>query len=238
MQGNEWLEWARGPVFRACLLIMVLGLARVVALNAWAMLQLLRRSSANGRSMPWREIAVGTIQWLFPLKNGLRERTLFSLASMVFHVAIIITPVFLGAHIVIWQRGLGVGWASIPNIAADYLTLVAIVSGLGLFIGRVGSPAARGISRPQDYLLPLLIVIPFASGYLAMHPGINPFGYDGTMFVHVMSGNLLFLVVPFTKISHVALFPATQFVSEIGWHLQPGAGQRVAAALGKEGEPI
>jgi hypothetical protein len=71
-----------------------------------------------------------------------------------------------------------------------------------------------------------------------MHPAINPFGYDGTMFVHVMSGNLLFVVMPFTKVSHVALFPATQLVSEIGWHLQPGAGREVALALGKEDEPI
>jgi hypothetical protein len=53
-----------------------------------------------------------------------------------------------------------------------------------------------------------------------------------------MSGNLIFLLVPFTKLSHVALFPATQLVSELGWHLEPGAGQRVAITLGKENQPI
>jgi hypothetical protein len=71
-----------------------------------------------------------------------------------------------------------------------------------------------------------------------MHPSINPFGYYGTMVVHVMSGNLIFLLIPFSKMSHMALFPATQLVSELGWHLLPGAGQQVAVALGKENDPL
>ena len=59
-----------------------------------------------------------------------------------------------------------------------------------------------------------------------------------TMFVHVMSANLIFVLIPFSKMSHLALFPATQLVSELGWHLQPGAGQQVALALGKENDPL
>ena len=49
---------------------------------------------------------------------------------------------------------------------------------------------------------------------------------------------VILLLVPFTKISHVALFAGTQLVSELGWHLAPGGGRRVALALGKENEPI
>jgi hypothetical protein len=71
-----------------------------------------------------------------------------------------------------------------------------------------------------------------------MHPNLNPFGYNGTMFVHVMAGNLIFLLIPFTKMSHVALFPGTQLISDLGWNLKMGGGQQVAIALGKENEPI
>jgi nitrate reductase gamma subunit len=102
----------------------------------------------------------------------------------------------------------------------------------------VGSSASRAISRAQDYFLPALILVPFVTGYLGMHPNINPFGYNGTMLVHVMSANLIFLLIPFTKMSHVVLFPGTQLISEMGWHLKPGGGQQVAIALGKENEPI
>jgi len=58
------------------------------------------------------------------------------------------------------------------------------------------------------------------------------------MFVHVMSGNLILFLFPFTKMSHVALFPGTQLIADLGWHLEPRAGQQVALILGKENEPI
>ena len=157
---------------------------------------------------------------------------------MLFHVCIIVTPIFLGAHIMLWERGLGISWPAISNSLANYLTLIGIATGIALFVDRLSARASRALSRPQDFLLPVLIVVPLASGYLAMHPDINPFGYNGTMFVHVMAGNLIFLLIPFSKMSHMALFPGTQLVSELGWHLQPGAGQQVALALGKENDPL
>ena len=39
-----------------------------------------------------------------------------------------------------------------------------------------------------------------------------------------MSGNLIFILIPFTKLSHAVLFPATQLVSEMGWHLAADSG--------------
>ena len=235
---EQWLEWARGPVFRACFAIMLLGILRVLLLNTVSVVSLLSRSRRNQRAMAWKPIITTTLQWMFPVKKGFELRSFFGLTSMLFHVCIIVTPVFLAAHIMLWDRGLGISWPAIGNSVADYLTLIGIATGIVLFVDRLSARASRALSRPQDFLLPVLIIVPLASGYLAMHPGINPFGYDGTMFVHVMSGNLIFLLIPFTKMSHMALFPGTQLVSELGWHLQPGAGQQVALALGKENEPI
>jgi nitrate reductase gamma subunit len=158
--------------------------------------------------------------------------------SILFHVAVIVTPLFLAAHIALWQRGTGVTWAAIPQGLADYLTLLAIATAVVLFVLRVSARATRALSRPQDYVLPLLLIVPFATGYLAMHPGFNPFDYNVTMFIHVMSGNLILILIPFSKLSHAVLFPTTQLMSEMAWHLAPGSGEKVALTLGKENEPI
>lgn len=235
---GEWLAWARGPLFRACFAIMLLGVLRILFLSALNIASLIRQSHKNGRTVAWGEIVEPTLRWLFPLKKTFEVRAVFSVTSVIFHVSIILTPIFLGAHILLWQRGLGFSWPAVGNRLADYLTLIAVLSGLALFAQRIGSKAGRALSRTQDYALPLLIIVPFLSGYLAMHPHVNPFDYTTTMFVHVMSGNLIFLLIPFSKLSHLALFPAAQLVSELGWHLAPGAGERVAVALGKENEPI
>jgi hypothetical protein len=58
------------------------------------------------------------------------------------------------------------------------------------------------------------------------------------MFVHVMSGNLVLVMIPFSKLSHAVLFPTTQLVSEMAWHLVPNSGEKVVLSLGKENEPI
>jgi nitrate reductase gamma subunit len=233
-----WLEWARGPVFRACLVIMLLGLARVLLLNTLSVAAIIRRAKKNDRKVPYKVILKATLRWMLPARKAVERRTIFSLTSIAFHVAVIVAPIFLGAHILLWDRGLGLAWPSITNAAADVLTLIAIFTGLLLFIQRLSARDSRAISRLQDYLWPLLVVVPFASGFLAMHPDLNPFGYNGTMFVHVMSGNLILLLVPFSKLSHIALFPTTQIVSELGWFLDPQSGQNVSATLKKENEPI
>jgi hypothetical protein len=56
--------------------------------------------------------------------------------------------------------------------------------------------------------------------------------------VHVLSAELLLILIPFTKLAHAALFPFTRASWEMGWHFVPGAGERVRIALGKEGEPV
>jgi len=71
-----------------------------------------------------------------------------------------------------------------------------------------------------------------------MHPSINPFSHLATFFVHVMSANLVFILIPITKLSHIALIPTVQLVSEVAWHWPSDSGSNVGVDLGKEGEPI
>lgn len=232
---DVWLEWARGPVFRLAIALMFLGILRLMLLNVMNVVNLVKH--ARDKSVPWRMIIRETSKWLVPNKKA-RSQFFFTAVSFLFHVAIISTPVFLGAHIMLWERGVGVGWPSLSQEAADYLTLLAILTALLLFAKRATARMTRAMSRVQDYLLPLLISVPFVSGYLAMHPPVNPFDYHATMFVHVMSGNLILILVPFSKLSHMVLFPTTQLVSEMAWHLDPDSGRNVAITLGKEQEAI
>ena len=71
-----------------------------------------------------------------------------------------------------------------------------------------------------------------------MHPGMNPFSYEAMLFVHVMSANLVLVLIPITKLSHMALIPGVQLVSEVAWRWPPDAGSKLAVTLGKENEPI
>jgi len=126
---------------------------------------------------------------------------------------------------------LGVGLPSIGRGVADVLTLLTIAC-LGVLFGyRLLITRSRALSRTSDYAILILIALPFVSGYLAAHPAVNPLPWRSMMLVHVLGAEALFLAVPFTKLAHVVLFFFDR-LSVIHWQLRPGAGARVAAALG------
>lgn len=232
---EAWLEWARGPAFVFAFSFMVLGLVRHAVLTIAEMYRTLRR--AGDPSLPYSKIFLTTLKWLVPV-GKIRNEVLYSVTSILFHIAILIVPVFLGGHIALWARGLGVSWPAIPNEVADVLAIIAIVTAVALLVQRAGASATRSLSRIQDYVLPPLLAVPFVTGFLVMHPAMNPFSYEAVLFVHVMSANLIFVLMPITKLSHAVLIPSLQLVGEIGWKWPADSGSRVAAALHKEEEPV
>jgi nitrate reductase gamma subunit len=232
---ESWIDWAAGPAFIFALSFMLLGLARHLLLTIWEVVRAMSR--AGDKSLPYRQICSATAKWLFPI-DKLKNDTLFSVTSILFHIAIIVVPIFLAGHIALLTGALGVWWPAIPNQLADVLTVVAVVTALALVIQRAAASATRMLSRFQDYALPLVIAIPFASGFLVMHPGVNPFPYEATLLVHILSANLVLVLIPVTKLTHVVLLPTVQLVSEVAWHWPPDAGSKLAVTLGKENEPI
>lgn len=232
---HAWLEWARGPAFIFCFTFMVLGLLRHAVVTVWETTRIMRR--AGDKSLPAANIWRATLSWLFPAK-ALRREPLFTGVSVVFHAAILIAPVFLTGHIVLWQRGVGLSWPAIPNGLADVLTVLAVVMAAGLAVLRRTAKATRGVTTPSDYALLAAVALPFVTGFLVMHPAFNPLSLESALFLHVMSGNLVFVLLPTTKLAHAILLPGTQVVAEVGWHWPMDAGSRVGAALGKEAEPV
>ena len=229
------LDWLRGPVFWAGLAFMVLGLGRHVAITLWGVVRTYHR--AGDKIIPVRQVAGATLRWLF-LSQGLKNRLFYGLNTLIFHVSIILVPIFLAGHITLWKRGIGLSWPALPNGLSTVLTIVAVLAAVTIVIQRVGYKESRRLSRFQDFVMPLIVAVPFATGFLVMHPAWNPVSHQFMLFLHVLSGDLLFFLIPLTKLSHMVLLPGTQIVSELAWHFPADAGQRVGEALGKANEPI
>jgi len=192
---------------------------------------------AADKQLPYRQVLTVTAHWLFPV-GRVRQRFVYSVTSITFHVAILVTPLFLAGHIALVAADTGWAWPAIGSGVADVLTLVAVVTALLLVVQRAAARDSRALSRFQDYALPLVVALPFAAGFLMTHPAWNPFPYDATFLTHVASGDLVLVLLPVTKLRHMVLLPATQIVSELGWHFPCDAGARVGAALGRGEQPI
>ena len=232
---DTWLEWARGPLFWFALAFMVLGLIRHMVLTVWEVGRVYYR--AGDKNGPYAQVARATWQWLLPFRV-FRRRASYGATTAVFHVSIVVTPILLGGHIALIQRGTGLWWPAIPNILADLLTIVAVLAAVALIVQRASRPDSRAVSNFSDYAILALIAVPFASGFLVMHPALNPFPFAATLLVHVMSANLILILIPVTKLSHCFLAPASQMVAEMAWLWPPDVGSTLAVRLGKEIEPV
>jgi nitrate reductase gamma subunit len=232
---EAWTEFGRGPLFRLAFALMVLGLARILLLTAAGVVEALRRNP--DRIVAWRDTANQTLAWLFPLRRLWASRPIYSVVSFVFHAGLLLVPVFLGAHILLWKGATGVSWPLLPQVAADWLSLTTAAAALALFLGRVLHRGARALSRLQDYAWPLLLAIPFITGYICSNVVIAPETYQALMLIHIYAGNLIMAMIPFTKIAHCALLPLSQVVTSVAWKFPAGAGDKIAATLGHADHP-
>lgn len=232
---EAWIDFGRGPLFRLCFALMVLGLLRVLVLTLMGVSEAYRQNP--DKVIPWKDLARNTVAWLVPVRRLWTKRPVYGTTSLLFHIGLIAVPLFLPAHVLLWERSTGFAWPPMPQQLADYLTLVVIIAGLGLFLGRLLDPGARKISRRQDYMWPLLLVVPFITGFVCSHAFIGPKVYQVTMLFHVYSGDLILVLIPFTKIAHCVLSPLSQFVTGIAWKFPAGAGDRVVATLGCSERP-
>jgi nitrate reductase gamma subunit len=224
---QAWIDFAKGPLFAVTFLVMLLGLARQLGLQIYF---LTIKKGRRLREVPWRSMAAESLTWAVPVRHIEPGTGVFSAASFLMHIGLILVPLFLVDHIALWSGFLGVSLPSIGGDVADVLTLLTVVCAGLLLVYRTFKARHRLVSQPSDYLLLVAVLLPFITGFLASHPGANPFPWDAMMLAHVLSAELLFVLTPFTKLAHVVLFFFDR-ISAVHWQLRPGAGDKVAEAL-------
>lgn len=228
---ENWIEFARGPLFTITFLIMVLGLLRQIVLQIYFLTVNKGRRLSNA---PWNRMIKDALTWVIPIKHIIPGSRIFSISSFLMHIGLIIVPLFLMDHIVLWEAFTGWNLPAIGKSFADYLTLFTIACILILLCCRTFIARHRVMSQPMDYVLLIITLIPFMSGYLASHPNVNPFPWKVMMLTHLLGADALFILIPFTKLSHIVMFFFDR-ISAVHWQLRPGAGDKVAEALfGKE----
>ncbi len=233
---EEFLNFSRGPLFRLCFAVMILGLARILILDIWAAVMAYRK--AGDKTLPWGLIISRSLEWLFPAKRLFHNRPVYSVFSILFHIGLILVPIFLFAHVQLWQSAIGLAWPTLPYDVAKWLTISTIVFGLALILGRLLVPSASFISRKQDYFWPLILLIPFVTGFICAHLSIAPQTYQFFMLVHILAGNLIFVLLPFTKIAHCVLMPLSQVVGTLAWKFPPDTDEAITTTLNKKGAPV
>lgn len=230
---ENMIDFAKGPLFRFSFALMALGMLRLAALQVWAIAE--ARATAGDRNSPLKNSIKSTFEWMVPVMRLHRLMPLQSFSSFVFHAGMVLIPLFFAGHTVLWKKAVGFGWPGFSKTVADPLTLLTLAGIAVLFGIRIWDKKARFLSGAFDYGVLVLMFGVFLTGFFGSHPELSPFPVDTALLIHILGADAILVMIPFTKLSHAALYPTIRFSADIGWKFIPDAGEKVTAALGKEG---
>ncbi|NWG04872.1 MAG: hypothetical protein HXY44_18615 [Syntrophaceae bacterium] len=137
--------------------------------------------------------------------NGTLWKTdpVLTIVTSVFHVCLIIAPLFLLGHNILLDQSWGLSLFSLPESVSNFLTLLVLICGLYFLGRRLFMARVRAISTVYDYLVLLIAVVPFLTGFLAYQQWLN---YQTVILLHILSGELMLITIPFTKLGHMLFF--------------------------------
>ena len=180
-------EFLTGPMLWAAFLIFVIGLARRVVLYIRGLdWRLERVAYGPGRKIGMKGAISSVFQWLVPFgTHSWRKQPYFTIAFFLFHIGVVIVPLFLAGHMVIMQERFGFSLPSLPMWFSDAFTVLAIVGAFMMILRRVALPEVRFLTNWGDWGILLLVWSALLAVQLLSYYGVLPLGKVHVGFILV-----------------------------------------------------
>jgi len=170
-----------------------------------------RLTPGPGRFIPKKPDKEDNKDWAMWLKLSIAGVNPFmTILSTIFHVLLIIMPIFVLGHNVLLDNSFGISFFSLSENISDYLTLIVIICAAVFLYRRLFLDRVKAITTWEDYFFLFLAAAPFITGYLAYHQIFA--NYKLIISLHILSGELMLMAVPFTKFVHMIYFVIIRFI--------------------------
>lgn len=202
---NGFIDFIMGPMVWISFLVFILGLGYKVA----GIIREVRQKEPYIFSYLTLYHSARSIgAWMIPFfPRATRQQPVFYGISYLFHLALFAAPLFLSAHIVLVEEAFNISWPAMNDGAADLLTVVIIVA-LVFFAGRrIMVPEIKFLTSAQDFVILFIVLLPFLTGFLAYHQVV---AYQWMTIVHILSGEFMLIIAPFSRLSHMITAPLTR----------------------------
>ena len=158
--------------------------------------------------LSWKYSLRSILHWMTPFATeNMRRNPVFTLVTFAFHICLLASPVFLLAHVVLIEEAWSLSWWTLPDSVAIMMAMVVIVCCLFFLIRRRVQPEVRYVTSLSDYILLVVVAAPFVTGVLAYY---QLFDYQWISILHILSGEIMLIAIPFTRLSHMLFAPLTR----------------------------
>ncbi|CAM2060977.1 Nitrate reductase [Desulfovibrionales bacterium] len=201
----DFYAFIEGPLCWLAFLVCGVGCTtRIILFLATAR----RQDKVFNQYFCWYYALASIFSWLLPFNRSVAKTPGFSIAAYCFHICLIL-PLFAYQHVLLLKMScLAFSYPSLPAELVEWLTLLFLAITIYLLLRRIFSPNIKLLTTLADYLLLIATALPFVTGYLAAHGNLGREGVvmSNMQLIHMLSGELILILIPFTKLSHFVLF--------------------------------
>jgi nitrate reductase gamma subunit len=148
------------------------------------------------------------LRWSTPFATeNMRKHPALTIVAFAFHICLILTPIFLLAHVMLVDESWNLSWWTLPDGAAEIMTLIVIAGCVFFLVRRLVNPEVKYVTSASDFIILAVVAAPFITGLIAYYQW---FGYQFFMILHILSGEIMLVAIPFTRLSHMWFAPLTR----------------------------
>jgi Pyruvate/2-oxoacid:ferredoxin oxidoreductase delta subunit len=191
----DFASFVEGPLLW---IVFILLLVAVIARLGFFAYRIVTTSSEKNPRLTYNLSIFG--RFLLPFHKGITKKPLYALLRYVFHICLFVVPIWFSGHIVLWSESrFEWDWTPLPEAWADWMTLLLLAFAAYFLLRRILFAKIRPESTASDYVLILLVALPFLSGYFLTHATLDEIAFfdDHIQTIHVLSGAAMIVMAAF-----------------------------------------
>jgi nitrate reductase gamma subunit len=197
MNEMELLNWVRGPGLNIAVAVFLLG-------TIWRLFEIYSLGRKKDLSAPRHAAGASGLHTVvrrsLPPPGMLKRSPISYIGGYAFHIGLAIVVFLFAPHIVLIENLIGLSWPGLPSQVVDLAAVVTMAAMVLVLVDRINKPVKRYLSTFEDYFTWAVTFLPVLTGYLAVQHLLLP--YTMMLALHILSVELLLVVLPFTKLFH------------------------------------
>ncbi len=214
MNDLQFLTWVRGTGLDIAVGIFLLGVL-------WRLFEIYSLGRKPDLSAPRHAPGASGLHTVFrrslPPPGMLKLSPVSYIGGFVFHIGLAIVVFGFAPHILLITNLTGLSWPGLPSQFVDLAAVVTMAAMVVILADRINKPVKRFLSTFEDWFTWVVTFLPVLTGWMAVQHLLLP--YTLMLAIHILSVEILLVVLPFTKLFHAfTLFGSRWYNGKVNGH--------------------
>jgi len=197
MNELQFLTWVRGTGLNIAVVVFLLGVV-------WRLIEIYSLGRKKDLSAPRHTPGASGLHTVFrrsvPPMGMMKRSPVSYIGGYAFHIGLAIVVFLFAPHIKLIESVLGISWPGLPSQFIDFAAVVTMAAMVVVLVDRLNKPVKRFLSTFEDWFTWAVTFLPVLTGWMAVQHLLLP--YTTMLALHILSVELLLVVLPFTKLFH------------------------------------